>query len=60
MRYQRVLDWTPEGWLNDARGMRVNEAWEVILDAGQAVSAAAGTRLDHKALARALGRNVQA
>jgi hypothetical protein len=57
MRYQRVLDWAPEGWLSDAPGMRVNEAWEMILDAGQAVSAAAGMRLERKDLARALGRN---
>jgi hypothetical protein len=57
MRYQRVLDWAPEGWLSDAPGMRVNEAWEMILEAGQAVSAAAGMRLGRKDLARALGRN---
>ena len=57
MRYQRVLDWAPGGWLSDAPGMRVNEAWEIILEAGQAVSAAAGTRLERKDLARALGRN---
>ncbi len=57
MRYQRVLDWAPEGWLSDAPGMRVNEAWEIILDAGLAISAAAGTRLERKDLARALGRN---
>jgi hypothetical protein len=57
MRYQRVLDWASEGWLSDAPGMRVNEAWEMILEAGQAVSAAAGMRLGRKDLARALGRN---
>jgi len=60
MRYQRVLDWAPESWLTDAPRMRVNEAWEMILDAGLAISAAAGTRLERKDLGRALGRNVQA
>ena len=60
MRYQRVLDWAPEGWLTDAPGMRVNEAWEIILDAGLAISAAAGTRLERNDLGRALGRNIQA
>jgi hypothetical protein len=56
MRYQRVLDWAPESWLVEARGMGVQEAWEIILEAGQAISAAAGTHLDRKDLARALGR----
>ena len=60
MRYQRVLDWAPEGWLTDAPGMRVNEAWEIILDAGLAISAAADTRLERNDLGRALGRNIPA
>ena len=59
MRYQRVLDWAPEGWLIDAQGLRVKEAWEIILDAGQAISAAAGTRLEREDLARALGRDAE-
>jgi hypothetical protein len=56
MRYQRVQDWAPEGWLSDAPGMRVHEAWEIILEAGLAISAAAGTHLERQDLVRALGR----
>ena len=56
MRYQRVEDWAPETWLSDAPGLRSKEAWEIILDAGEAAAATASVHLDRENLARVLGR----
>ncbi len=56
IRYQRVQDWAPEAWLAEAGGMGTRESWELILEAGQELSAAAGMQVEREALARALGR----
>ena len=56
MRYQRVEEWAPETWLSDARGLRSKEAWEIILEAGEAAAATVNGHLDRDNLARVLGR----
>ena len=37
-RYRRVLDWVPAGWLDDAKDWPAEEARELILDDGVAMS----------------------
>ena len=50
-RYKRVLDWAPDGWLEDAENWSAGEARELILDDGVAMSSG----VDRQALAKKLG-----
>jgi hypothetical protein len=50
-RYKRVLDWAPAGWLEDAENWSSEEARDLILDDGAAMSSG----VKRKDLARKLG-----
>lgn len=39
IRYRRVVDWAPDGWLDSAKDWSAEEARELILDDGVAMSA---------------------
>jgi hypothetical protein len=50
--YDRVENWAPADWLQPAAGLKPDDAWEQILQAGEAMSAG----VDLKLLAKKLGK----